>query len=156
VVPARVLVLLAALLLAAACAPGGGEATPTFDPTGPLQALPPCQTPPPAADADVDGIVLPEGAVITEVTPQGPVTQVTGFAPLTPVQIEVAIQEREDLEILQLENEIFEAEGLVSNGTHRTYLKATAICDRGSQFIAVVAAEVSAQALPSPTGTASP
>lgn len=150
--PARVLYSLVLAFAVSACA---GETTDplTGDPTGPLLALAPCSTPPPAIDEQVEGIVLPEQARIGEVTEQGPLTQVTGYIPKTPPQVRMEFEQRDDLEVFTLEDEIFEAEALVSNGTHRTYLKVQAICQEGSQFVAVVAAEVEAEQVPTPQGT---
>lgn len=127
-------------------------------PTGPLSALPPCSevTVPSPSPGAVEGLILPDGAYLTSITEQGPLTQVTGYIERTPVQVELELRDRDDLEILQLENEIFEAEGLLSNGTHRTYVKAQAMCATGSQIVAVVAAEVDAAGVPVPTGAPAP
>lgn len=58
--------------------------------------------------------------------------------------------ERDDLEIFFIEDEIYESEAMVGNGTHRTYVKATAVCDRGSRLLLVVAPELDAAGLPVP------
>ena len=151
----RHLALLAALALAlVAC---GGGAAPSFDPnsppTGPLVALSECDGPPDEpVEADVEGIELPPDATITSVTPQGPLINLTAYIPVTPVNVRLFYENRDDLEILIIEDEIFEAELLVSNGTHRTYVKASAICQTGSTAVIVVAAELDADGLPVPAG----
>jgi hypothetical protein len=140
----------ALLVLLAAC---GGESTAEFDPTAPLTALPPCESPPPPADAEPPaGLAFPEGAYIVQVTPQDPLVNVVGWVPMTPIQVRMDYEAREDLHLILNEDEVFEAELLVSDGTHRTYLKANAACDRGSNLLAVVAPEVDADGLPVPSG----
>lgn len=119
---------------------------------GPLQ-LPPCASPPAAVADPPPGATLPPGAVVTAVQEQGPVTQVMGYVPMTPIQLRVDLQTRAGLTVLTAEDEVFEAELLVSDGTHRTFLKAQAQCAEGSQFVALVAAELDPEAvLPTPTG----
>ena len=62
-----------------------------------------------------------------------------------------------DITVLLSENEVYEAELLVTNGKHRTFLKATATCAKGSQVLAVVAPEIAAKGLPVPQrATATP
>ena len=154
-------------LLTTAC-----TSTPTFDPnqpaTGPLVALPDCEDSPVASAAGADGgtgdeqgpdgitlpdgIALPEGTVPSQAVPQGPITTVTGYVPVTPVNVRLGFEAREDLEAIIIEDEVFEAEVLVSDATHRTYVKATAICATGSTVTAMVAAELDAQGLPVPAG----
>lgn len=143
--------VVAALLLLAAC----GEADEPFDldSTEPLAALPPCESPPAAADAaPVDGLVVPAGTVVTGVAPQGPLVSVQGYIPMTPIQIRMDYGERADVELLVLEDEVYEAEVLLASGAHRMYMKASARCEQGSSFSAVVAPEVDAEGLPVPDG----
>ena len=136
---------------------GGEEPIPPSAaiPTGPLVALPECGPPPPPSGGPVEGLIVPTGFVTTSVTPQGPLTQVTGWVPLTPVQVEVDLGAAEGVTVLSLENEIYEAEALLSRGGFRTYLKAAAMCQTASTLVAVVAREVEASGLPVPTGAAS-
>jgi hypothetical protein len=55
---------------------------------GPLIAFPPCSEPRTAAlDAEVQGLDLPEGAVVTGVERADPLVTVTGYVGLTPVRI---------------------------------------------------------------------
>lgn len=149
---------LCALVLAlavAACGSGQPAATSTSGgPTGagPLAALPEC-TSPPARRPDIDkvrGLSLPDGSVITNVTQQDPLVTVLAFVPLTPAQFEAAYPNMDSIEVLITENEVFEAELLVSNGEYRNFFKATATCQNGSNVLAVVAPEVDAEGLPVP------
>lgn len=145
----------AALVLAlTAC---GGEGTATFDPdeppTGPLVALPGCDDPPAGTDDPTpDGAALPDGLAVSQVVPQGPITTLTGYVPTTPVNVRLGYEAREDLELIIIEDEVFESEMLVSTGTRRTYVKATAICATGSTVTAMVADELDAEGLPVPAG----
>lgn len=149
----------------AGCGPDGG--TPSLGTTSrevdaallePLTALGPCTSPPPAA-ADVGtvpGLYLPDGAVVTAASDTGPLTNVSGYVALTPIQLRVYYLELDllDVEVLQTEDEIRESETLLSDGEHRTYVKAQAACAQGSAFVAIVTAEdsgVDVPALPSPT-----
>ncbi|HEV3475266.1 MAG TPA: hypothetical protein VG602_07870 [Actinomycetota bacterium] len=146
-------VLLVAGTLAAAC---GGEPAPgRIDVSGPLENLPPCDLPD-RGRKPIEGLIVPEGAVIKRVVTRGPTQNVRGFIPLTPVQIRRYYEERSDLEILAIEDEIYEAEALVSAAGFRTFIKAEAVCDRGSRFIAVVASELAAGQVPTPAGGVTP
>lgn len=51
-----------------------------------------------------------------------------------------------------IEDEVHESEVLVANGTHRTYVKANAVCQTGSNLTATVGREEDATAVPIPTG----
>lgn len=149
--------LLALGLLVAAC---GGDATTGFDPnqpaTGPLTALAECDGPPEAeAFPPVEGATLHPDTTITSVTDQGPLVNVTGYIPITPVNVRLWYEAQDDLELIIIEDEIFEAELLVSDGTHRTYVKASAICQTGSTMLGVVAEELDADSLPVPAGALS-
>lgn len=108
----------------------------------PLEGLGPCENDPPeAVDADVEGLVLPEGARVTSVGPDGPVVQVEGWVPMTPVQVRAEMVTRDDLTVISVEDEVWESESLVSADGHRTFLKAQAICRTQSIFVALVSAE---------------
>jgi len=124
--------------------------------TAPLEALPACTEPPAAVAEPPEGFIAPEQAVILQVTPQRPIVQVTAYLPMTPVRARLAYEELDDIKVLISEDEVFEAELLVSNGGYRTYVRATATCREGSHLLAVVAPESAASALPTPAGTPSP
>ena len=131
-------------------------AVPAEDPSI-LAALPECPTPPAASETDVEGLSLPPGSVVTKVTPQKPLVNVNAYVPLTPAVFEASFKTMDGVKILFSENEIYEAEMLISNGKHRNFHKATASCQRGSMVLSVVAPEVDAKGLPLPAGaTASP
>ena len=142
VVPALVLVALAGC---------GGERTPPAAGPPPLPgggvplitAVPegPCPSPPPAVDEQVEGLVLPEGAYLTEVVRQGPLVQVRGRVERTPVELRAEYAERDDVEVLTLEDEGVEVETLVSEGGFRTYLRGTALCATASALDGLVAPE---------------
>lgn len=163
--------------LVSACASGTGTTQPSepagvadfevpFDPPSevarellrPLAGIGSCTaTPDPATDAELPaGLVVPDDAIVTSVEPADPITNVQGYIPWTPVQYRVWLQfVAPDVEVLQIEDEIREAEALVTDGSHRMFVKAQAVCETGSVFVAVVAPEVSDATLPTPSGTAS-
>lgn len=158
--PHRVLVVVALSVGLAGCAdPPSAQPQPTPQATadGQLAGLPDCPPPPAASGDQVEGLTAPADTVVTGVQEQQPLTNVTGYSPMTPAQFEASFRTMDDVTILLSENEVFEAELLVTNGTHRTFLKATATCKQGSSVLAVVAPEVDAEGVPLPRGaTATP
>ena len=121
----------------------------------PLTALGPCNVEPNVLDEEpAEGTLLPDGAVLTSQTQQGPLTQIKGYIPMTPVQIRVFYQRQDeyDYEILQVEDEIRESEVLLADGDNRLFVKAQAICELGSVFLAVLAPESSGEQVPVPAG----
>ena len=119
----------------------------------PLTALGPCTVEPNTIDDEpVEGALLPEGAVLTSQTTDGPLTQIKGYIPMTPVQIRVFYQEQDQAEVLQVEDEVRESEVLLGDGAHRLFVKAQAICELGSVFLAVVAPEDAGAQVPVPAG----
>lgn len=166
--PVLVPVLTALVLLAAACddGAGGGRSGPQ-DPGGsvrsdgsvdpallePLTALGPCAAPPEgAADGDeVDGLVLPPTAVVTDLVETGPLTQARGYVERTPVEIRVHYGDGSaGVEVLTIEDEVREVEVLATDGSTRLFLKAQAVCERGSFFVAFVAPAGQGELLPEP------
>lgn len=145
-----------AALLALCVAGCGGERPP---PTSPLQggplaggpggvlptatALPdrPCPPPPPEIVEEVEGLVLPEGGYLTEVVRQGPLVQVRGWVERTPLQLRAEYEQRDDVEVLTLEDEVVEVETLVTDGEHRTFLRGTALCATASALDGLVVVE---------------
>ena len=158
--PRWVLAVLGLMVGATACS-GGPAPQPSaaFSPveaaSGDLAALPACPPPPAGSGETVEGLTAPEGTVVLKVEQGEPLTTVTGFSPMTPAQFEAEFRTMDDVSILLSENEVYEAELLVTNGSHRTFFKATATCRRGSKLIAVVAPEVDAEGLPLPQGAVS-
>ena len=152
----RALATVAALAaggLLAAC--GGGAPPAPADQTAPLEALPDCTDIPTEAAEAPEGFTAPEGTIVVQVTPQDPLVNVVGYLKMTPTEVRLAYEALDGIQLLLSEDEVFEAELLVSDGDHRTYVKATAACKRGSHLLAVVAPEVSASGLPVPQGAAS-
>lgn len=124
---------------------------------GPLQGLGPCELDPePVVDGEVPGLVLPPDAVVTQRSQDGPLTNVQGYLPYTPIQIRVFYETRAELDTIQSEDEIRESEVLLGDGEHRLFVKAQAVCDTGSVFVAVVAPEVASDVVPTPQGGQGP
>lgn len=144
----RAAAVLTALALAAC---GGGAAPPAPQPVPgaigggvPLAtALPtgPCPSPPPAVSDPVEGLVLPDGAFLTEVVRQGPLVQVRGWVEQSPLELRAQYEDRDDVEVLTLEDETVEVETLVTDGEHRTYLRGTAVCATASRLDGLVSRE---------------
>jgi len=122
-------------------APASAAAAESQEDGGPLLGLPPCQAPPEA---------------MADVQPGDPLVTVTGYIATTPVRVRQYYQGRDDLEIMEIEDEIFEAEALFDNGTHRNYIKAQAVCREGTRLLGVVAPDVDAKGLPAPQGSPQP
>lgn len=125
----------------------------------PLAALGPCElspSPVPASERSVAGLHLPPEAIVVEVQDAGPATNVRGYVPMTPVQLRVHYQRRDDLRKLLVEDEIRESEVLATDGTYRQFVKAQAVCRLGSLFVAVIAPESAADAVPTPSGNPGP
>jgi hypothetical protein len=152
IVRAATSLVLSAAVLTVSC---GDPAPGRIDVSGPLENLPPCDLPD-RGKKPVEGLIVPPGAVIARVATRGPTQNVRGFIPMTPVQVRMYYEQRTDLEILAIEDEIYEAEALVSARGFRTFIKAEAICDQGSRFIAVVASELAAGQVPTPAGGVTP
>jgi len=150
--------VVAALALALVGCTADGEPA-GLNPTGPtersstpaISGLPPCESEPPAAeDTEVPGLVVPDGAVVTTVTPQDPLTRVDGYVAMTPVEVRAYYQQLDDLQIILIEDEVYEAEVLLSDGEYRSYVKALAQCAQASRFLVVVAPEGEGVTLPAP------
>lgn len=122
-----------------------------------MSALPPCEVDPVAdGEGAVDGLLLPEEATIVQRRVDGPLTQVTGWVDLTPVQFLDRYVRREDLDVVQAEHEQFEAELLydvaVGGGGRRVFVKVQVACATGSNLVAVVAPAEDAEQVPVPAG----
>jgi hypothetical protein len=141
-----------------AAATGGGATTGTEGaPLGALPGLGPCEVEPVAIDDDpVDGLVLPPDAVLTEQADDGPLTTAKGYVPMTPIQVRVFYEESDEVEVVQIEDEVRESEGLFDVGEMRLFVKAQAVCAEGSVFVAIVAPRAAEGQLPAPTGTPAP
>ena len=124
-----------------------------IDLNAPLVGYPSCDgVAPDEGEKHPEGAILPRSAVVTRVRQRGPTTRVSGYIPLRPVAVRRHYEARADLEVMQIEDEIIEAEALLTDGEFRTYIKATAVCDSGSSFEAIVAPELAASSVPTPAG----
>ncbi len=95
-------------------------------------------------------MVLPDGMVITELSEVGPLVSATGFIDATPIDLRDAFVQRDDVEVVHLEDEGFEAEILIDGGSSRTYIKASIRCRTGSVVQVLLGPDDEAQALPVP------
>jgi hypothetical protein len=125
----------------AAC--GGSGSQNTGGPAEEMLAnLPSCDRVPldeaPEVDADVTGLVLPDDARLTSVLEQGSLTSVDGTIRMTPLDLRADYENRSDLDVVRIEDEIFETEVLIRADGRRMYLRATALCADGTALTAVV------------------
>ena len=98
----------------------------------------------------VEGMATLDGVAVTDVSETGPITSVTGLVDQTPVDIRDAFVDRDDVELVYLEDEGYEAEILLDTGDWRTFIKATIRCRTGSVIAFIVAPDEESQALPVP------
>mgnify|MGYP001198267401 CR=1 FL=1 len=98
--------------------------------------------------ADIAGLVLPDGARVTSVTEQGSLTTVEATIRMTPVDVRAYYESRSDIDLLRIEDEIFETEVLMRAQDRRTYLRATALCADGTALTAVVGPDSEDAGLP--------
>jgi hypothetical protein len=130
--------LLAGSLLVA-CAGGDQPRTAPSPPPIDYSILAPCDAPPEAIDVrGVEGLRLPDAAFPTAIHLSGPLTQVDGFLAMTPIEARAHYADETGVEVLLLEDEGFEAEALIADGTHRMYIVVRVICATGSEFAATV------------------
>ena len=100
--------------------------------------------------------MLPPTARLTAVRAQQPLTQLNGYVEMTPVRVREWIEAQADLEVVVSEDEGYESELLVTDGTWRTFVKARAVCDDASLLAEVIAPEDSGAVLPTPAGSPPP
>ena len=117
-------------------------------------ALPRCGKPPSPAPEEPapDGAVLPPTTVLTAVREQPPLTQLNGYAEMTPTQIRAWIEGESGLEVLAAAQELHATELLVSDGVYNTFVRARAICAGASTVAEVIAPTDSDAQLPTPAG----
>ncbi|MDW5326616.1 hypothetical protein [Plantactinospora sp. KLBMP9567] len=150
----RVLVLAVAVLGLAGCGGDGGTGgSATTDRNEAMLAnLPSCDRVPmdegTEVTAEVAGLVLPEGARVTSTAAQGALTTVEATIRLTPLDVRAHYQERTDIELLSVEDEVFESEVLLRAQDRRMYLRATALCADGTALTAVVGPDSDDAGLP--------
>jgi hypothetical protein len=99
-------------------------------------------------DADITGLVLPDGARVTATVAQGALTTVEATVRLTPLDVKAHYQSRTDVEVLSAEDEVFESEVLLRSQQRRMYLRATALCANGTALTAVVGPDSDDAGLP--------
>ena len=148
---ARLLVVAAVVGGLSGCA--GVAATETGG--DPFAGFPPCEPPDveeavASSAADIPGLVLPEDAVVTSTTRTGPITDVSAYVPLTPLDVRAFYEGEvhDDVEILQLEDEVFETEVLLADGSLRSYLIARTACREGSAITGFIAPDSAVADLP--------
>lgn len=122
----------------AASSSGADEQDLAVESGGPLTQLEPCNPAPEGVDDEVEGLVLPPAAVLTEVEQVGELIRVDAYVEQTPVEVRMFYGESQGLEIFEIEDEVVEAEVLFGSGQFRSYVKALAVCERGSTVIAFV------------------
>lgn len=132
----------------AASAPGPAKPT---EEGGPLMDLPECSAAPESISADVDGLVLPDGASVTAVEDVGELVSVRAYVGQTPIEVRQFYAKAPGLELFELEDEVYEAEVLFGGPGHRTFVRAQAQCQQGS-LLTVFVGPADADSLPSVTG----
>lgn len=95
-------------------------------------------------------MVVPDGFVLLELSEVGPLVSARGLLDATPVDVRDAFIEREDVSVVYLEDEGFEAEVLVDSGDWRTYIKASVRCRTGSVVQMILGPDDEAATLPVP------
>jgi hypothetical protein len=151
------LLVVAALLLGACAGASSGDAGPPATAALDMSSLPECApqpSPPPLPD--VPGLTLPDEATVFSVYEVGALTQAEGMVELSPLEVRAYYEQRDDLQLLVVEDERVEAEILVSDGTHRMFVKAQVACATASNFTATVGREEDSGAMPVPAGSPAP
>ncbi len=115
----------------------------------PLAGLQPCPSSPPST-APVPELPLPEASIVSASSEDGALRTAQGYSERTPVEIMVGYLRLEGWTVLNAEDEVFESEMLVERDGLRVFVKAQAVCDRGSQF--VVFASDDPALVPAPAG----
>ncbi len=105
------------------------------------------------AAEDVAGLVLPAEAVVTSVQEDGQLVTVQGYVEATPVAVREFYQSARGFELVEIEDEVVEAEAVYAEDDYRAFAKATASCSRGSDLLVVIGP---AGDLPTPGGLDGP
>ncbi|RIV41510.1 hypothetical protein [Micromonospora radicis] len=143
-------VAVAVLPLLAAC---GGDTTRSGGGQRDLLAnLPSCDRVPldqePEVGAEVTGLVLPDGARVTSVVAQGMLTTVEATVRMSPLDVRAHYEQRTDIDLLRIEDEIFETEVLARTQDRRMYLRAGALCADGTTLTVMVGPDSEDAGLP--------
>lgn len=147
----------AAVVLLAACSGAPPQSPPATGGAFDMSSLPVCaEQPSPPPVPEVAGLTLPDEATVFSVYEVGSLTQAEGMVEMSPVEVRTYYEQRDDLQLLSVEDERVEAEILVSDGTHRIFVKAQVACATASNFTATVGAEAEAGAMPTPAGSPQP
>lgn len=150
--PMRLRALAAATLLALLAGCGGGAQAPSGGNRDLLANLPSCDRVPldqePEVTADVPGLVLPDGARVTSVVEQGALTSVEATVRMSPLDVRAHYEQRTDIDLLRVEDEIFETEVLARTQDRRMYLRAGALCADGTTLTAMVGPDTDDAGLP--------
>lgn len=119
--------------------------------------LPPCgKSPSPDPGPPPEGAVIPPGTRITAVREQAPLVQLNGYVTSTPRDVRAWVETQSGLEVIASEDEGYEAELLVTDGTWRTFIKVRAVCSDGSMLAEVIAPADSDAVLSTPAGRPTP
>lgn len=105
---------------------------------GPLTQLEACSPAPEGVEDEVEGLVLPPATVLTKVEQVGELIRVDAYVEQTPIEVRMFYGDSPELEVFEIEDEVFEAEVLFGSGDFRSYVKTMAVCERGSTVIAFV------------------
>jgi hypothetical protein len=138
-----VLVVAAALL--AGC--GGDGSADAGAPT--VRVKPGCERiAPPAGGRPATGLLLPRARVVPAPSRQRAndpeITIASGYIELEPAQLLAAFKRRPELKIVFDEDEGFDAEVMVTDGTWRNFWKVVKRCPGGSSFTTTIAPELAA------------
>ena len=137
---ATVLLISGALLAGCGGGDGGGaEPTPQAVKTegGPCEFARPKRTVEPPKT-----LIVPDGIEVEEVAPLPPNQKVAGYLPMTPPQFLKLFDRDRRLGILFRENELRDAEMMVTDGRTRSFWKLTQACPEGSRFTVLTGEEL--------------
>ncbi|NEE00216.1 hypothetical protein [Phytoactinopolyspora halotolerans] len=156
VVPAVVLAVLAVVLASCGGTSPDQDAAAASDPAdragAMLDNLPSCDRVPmdeePEVSTDAAGEFLPDGARVTSAREQGNLTSIEATVRMTPLDLRADYEGRTDIEILRIEDEVFETEVLARTAGRRMYLRATALCADGTALSAVLGPDSDDAGLP--------
>lgn len=152
--PVRLRLVFASALAVLLSACGGGGTPEAGGDVGEqmLANLPSCDRVPvdedPEVEADVAGLVLPEGARVTSVVEQGPLTSISGSVRMTPLELRADYEGRDDVQLVRVEDEVFETEVLLRADGRRMYLLASALCASASDLSVIIGPDTDDSGLP--------
>ena len=140
----RPLAALGAALILTGC---GNAAQTTAD----AAALPACGSPPsPAKDPVVDGALLPPGSRVTAVRAGRQTTQLNAYVTATPDEVVAFVKQVPGVTVEAAAGTSSGREVLTSARDFDVFLRATAVCARGSVVLEIVAPAGGGATLPQP------